>query len=458
MSDPRTGTGRLEPAATPARAVERPLDGLERRYWLMAKVAPLSPSFVARVRGDVRPEHLRAALDAAQARHWLLRVRVDERADGPWFVEGAPPLPLRVVARRGEDAWLGVLEEELNAPSPTHPGPLWKATLVRGDGVAELLLVYHHIAGDGLASADLARELLRDAARAAAGEPLDRAPRPPLAPVGALLPPSARGPAARALLEREVARFEELKARGPPVRMTVETPAPPGRRRNLLVHRALDAAETAALAAAAKGRGVTVHSVLCAAVLQAAAADAGVAGRALLGCSTPANLRAQLARPVGEGLGWYAFGLPLFQEAGPAVPFWDLARRLRDELHEPGLAARRLAVLGFIDDAVPRTPDAAAAEAQGAEDFGLTTVSVTNLGRVEPFAPGGGWVVEEASFTGPQNIGGPIVGLAAMTYGGRLTLTFSHPDPLIGRPRAARFADEVVARLRAAGRDQAPVG
>lgn len=427
--------------------MERPLGGLERRYWLLGKVAPLTPALVLRFRGAPNPAALRRGLAAATRRQWFLRVRVDERPSGPVFVEGAPPVPLEVVARQGADHWRAVLGEALNAPFPTWPGPLQRVHLLQGSDAAELLLTYHHVSMDGLGSVEAARDALRFADEAARGEAPAPAPLPPPDPLGDLMPPEANGPAGQAALAEAVARFQAVKAASP-ARFAPERAAPPAERRTRVQHRTLDEPALSALAAKARAEGATVHAALCAAAYLSAADELGLDAPRVLGLSTPANLREQLARAPREGVAWYAFGLPMFHAVARGGGLWDLARRVRDELHDPALRLRRLAVLAHIEEATARTADGAAQEAQGAEDFGVTTLSVTNVGRIAPLPAVPGAEVASVGICSPMNLGGAILGLAAATYGGQLALNVSHPEPLIGAARAARLADGVVDRLR----------
>src|SRR5262245_1774345 len=116
---------------TPLPAIERSLDALETTLWLLDRLARLSGIVVAEVAGPLTESALRAALDAVQQRHPLLRVRIVlEEGNRLIYRGGVPPIPLRVVESPPE-TWLVEGEREQQSPFPTESGPLFRCTWLR---------------------------------------------------------------------------------------------------------------------------------------------------------------------------------------------------------------------------------------------------------------------------------------------------------------------------------------
>src|SRR4051794_13271223 len=129
---PEEGTGAL------TRSWERPLSPAERAVWLLDQAAPLNGVIVAQLRGRAPTvEELRVALARLQARHPLLRARVDGQvAARPRFVvgEGVPEASIRRALRQGAESWRAEAEAEINTPFAPEGGPLLRAVLVAGSG------------------------------------------------------------------------------------------------------------------------------------------------------------------------------------------------------------------------------------------------------------------------------------------------------------------------------------
>ena len=92
-------------------SIRRALSPLERWYWIADRISPLNGVVRVRARGALSTASLRAALDALQARHPLLRVAItaDARGEDPRFAPTAAPIPLREVAAGGAVTLVGLV-------------------------------------------------------------------------------------------------------------------------------------------------------------------------------------------------------------------------------------------------------------------------------------------------------------------------------------------------------------
>ncbi|MFJ4681217.1 amino acid adenylation domain-containing protein [Kitasatospora sp. NPDC088783] len=164
----------------PRRAPDAPvpLSFAQERLWFMEQFAPGTAAYnipvVRRLRGPLDPDALRAALDAAVARHETLRSRYPATEDGrPLLVVDPPgPAELTVTDAADEAAAERIVDADAAVPFDLEHGPLLRARLIRlaaEDHV--LLLVVHHSVSDGWSSEVLLGEVLRGHAARVAGAP-----------------------------------------------------------------------------------------------------------------------------------------------------------------------------------------------------------------------------------------------------------------------------------------------
>ncbi|MGH2355939.1 MAG: hypothetical protein ACRDJN_30405, partial [Chloroflexota bacterium] len=100
----------------------RPLGLLERLFTRLDQVQPMNVVAIARVRGGLDPVALEAAAQRVQARHPLLRVRIDHPAETPGFTTSdVGPIPVRLAT---DGAWPATAERELTSRFAEHGCPL----------------------------------------------------------------------------------------------------------------------------------------------------------------------------------------------------------------------------------------------------------------------------------------------------------------------------------------------
>ncbi|MEV6815449.1 amino acid adenylation domain-containing protein, partial [Micromonospora sp. NPDC051296] len=171
-------------AAVVDRPERLPLSFAQRRLWFLHRLDGPSPTYhipsALRLRGRVDRAALGAALTDVLTRHESLRTVFAEDAAGPYqsvlSVEAAAvDLPVQPAVAEDLDALLTAAARE---PFDLTAGPLLRARLFDlGGDEHVLLLVLHHIAGDGWSMPVLARDLAEAyAARSAGAAPA----RPPL--------------------------------------------------------------------------------------------------------------------------------------------------------------------------------------------------------------------------------------------------------------------------------------
>ncbi|MFF7791546.1 amino acid adenylation domain-containing protein [Streptomyces sp. NPDC007991] len=169
----RSGLRRTGITAQP-REGRLPLSYAQERLWFLHRFEGPSSTYnlpvALRLSGDLDVTALTAALDDLAARHEALRTVFAEDAHGPHQVV-LPSVPPLSVVGVGEEGLAARLAEAVRTPFDLTTQPPLRATLFDlGESAYVLLLVLHHIAGDGASMAPLARDLATAYAARSQGE------------------------------------------------------------------------------------------------------------------------------------------------------------------------------------------------------------------------------------------------------------------------------------------------
>jgi hypothetical protein len=346
-------------------------------------LTPFASVLTVRVRGDLNELRLREALTQMQAKHPLLRCRVEEAADGPRFVRcsKAAPLPLRIVERSNARDWEREARREWVMPFGSTQDPLARLVWLRGDGVHELMLVAHHCICDGPSGMTLLSDcfaaysdpLWKTNAYDALGTIEDLVPEELLRDLSFRFRVCCRATLFRSALFAKVRR-RPRNTRGPSAD-------------EMYFHRRqLDALELEKLTERCREESVTILAAAGAAFLQAFREVRGPG--ALRRAYAMVNARRFLPRLHPDALFGIAPGVairmkgPLSENAQSTPAFWERARAFRT-----GLTARvnrlgsrfyeNLAALESLHDRYPRL----VADTEAAP--GVRHVTFSNLGKFD---------------------------------------------------------------------------
>lgn len=104
-------------------------------------------SMVLFIKGNLKEENIRNALDKLQQKHPQLRQHVD----GDSFVinEKVNPIPLRIVERETKNTWSEEREKEFALPFDFQTAPLIRFVWVRSEELSEILISAPHTILDG---------------------------------------------------------------------------------------------------------------------------------------------------------------------------------------------------------------------------------------------------------------------------------------------------------------------
>src|SRR5262245_10182576 len=148
-----------------------PLTLSQERIWFLCQLDPGNPFYnfadALVLRGDLRVDVLRGALEEIVRRHGALRTRFPE-IDGAPVQEVAPPAPLELpvldmtgrTSSERRDAARRLAEREARTPFDVARGPLLRLRLLRvSEREHVLLITAHHLVCDGWSIGVLSREL-----------------------------------------------------------------------------------------------------------------------------------------------------------------------------------------------------------------------------------------------------------------------------------------------------------
>lgn len=298
--------------------MRREFNEMEYFNWCFGQ--PYNMVIHVQIRGDLQPARLREALKKAQLRHPLLRVNSEIGPSGiPWFSsDGVQSIPLTVREQAEPDDARDLANRELASTFDMDERgssrlPLLRVAMFLPRDMArscDLVFTVQHVIADGLSMVFLVRDLLGFIEQPQAPVLVLDAPASP----EDLLPPNVRRRMPRSPLRFEITLWF--------MRVGVwlhfwGRPVYPKARGQYHCLWQLTAAETSRLRACCRREGVSVHSAICTAFLPGFPA-----------VHTPVNVRASLARPVGEAVGLFVGSADAKMKYRVRRGFWSNARAL----------------------------------------------------------------------------------------------------------------------------------
>ncbi len=434
--------------------IERKLDPFEICNWMIDKVCSANFITHATISGKLDDETLRIALDALQARHPLLRVRIlPQGRSGARFESGdVPKIPLRILDAP-EDRWVAEAESELHATFRTEEGPLMRCILLRhNENKSTLILTFNHVIADGMSGVYLARDLIQ----AAGHVRMDRENQAlisKLEPTLAMedcLPKWAKGirGAFRFLLFSIRWMPKQIRA-GAPTMPKPDADAPLKKRKAQLVPRVLEPATVEKLIERARRENTTVHCALAAALMMAIAQEKKLQKTAPFILASDVNMRKYLTPPMGEDLGCFISGVGTLNWAGTQTDFWRLAEEIRTSMQK-SLDRRDMFILGWFIRLVNLTLRLFGTSGTKAEQkyidalqMGTGGLSVSNIGALDIESRHGNLKIEKLGFAASPSVWAPIAFLPA-TLEGRMTLNCVGMAPIYSREHAGKIVDKTI--------------
>lgn len=301
---------------------ERKVTGAERFF----ANSPFSTvTMVARIKGNVTKEMLENAVEKAQQRHALLRVRIKEGHEGElWFTsDNVQEIPIEIIPRTSQNDWIKVHAEGSEIPYEFGTRPAIRFILVHSPDISELIILCHHIICDGMSLAYLARDLMVHLGDPAAEAQVLPAPEPitlenlpdDVVPSGLI----------KYFINRIKRKWNDEIVFFDQDDYEALNQAYWDAYRHEVLSIELSEAETATLVARCREENVTVNTAIITAF---SGAQSFVVGEKPHHAQTvtAVSLRDRLPQPPGEGMGYYALGLQLKYKYNSRKSFWENAR------------------------------------------------------------------------------------------------------------------------------------
>lgn len=426
---------------------ERALNPPEAALWYADAAEPINFAGFVQFDGELNEIALKEALAKVQARHPFLRLRIrsDSNRGQPHFEPCAEEIPVQCLETNIE-ALNEVLVRELSTRIVAARGPLVRCVWLRhSDTSHHLIVVFHHSIGDAKSSVFF----LRDVLLALNGQ-LKPGPSTPVLSLWERMPRAAKP--FRSFLVFALAMGRELRRAlrfGRPRLLKADSPSNLGERSPMLARHVFSEHETARLVELARENETTVHAVVSACLLQAAAYDVA-RGPACVGFATPVDLRAQLSPSVNDEIGYFVGGVASSHGVDPAEAPWDLARKVRADVVQDTqrstavifhrVSAWFLALFAMRGYEPKRI--AAAVYSLRTQAAGLT-----NLGRLEVASEYGPRRVRAWSFVVSPSALGDFV-TSATTFEGQLAWNFTGMSPTFSAAHFEAIHQDAARRLR----------
>jgi hypothetical protein len=258
---------------------------------------------ISRIKGEIRKEILRQALDAIQSIHPLLNSRIVGTLDQLEFTnQGTAKIPLCVVSHGINDNWEDVVTEELNKTIDSSQ-VLLRCVLIDKQSeinTSYLITTVHHAISDGLSCISLQSEILKCYQIIASGNSIDIDCRPALPPLEELLPKWMKGKKGIDNGKWFLLKMKLQMLLHKPEKLESEETVPIESRSCGMSHRFLEKELTQKLIELCRQEKTTVQGALCAAMLLTVAnkISSNKLRSIKLSCRSYVDLRRRLEPPI----------------------------------------------------------------------------------------------------------------------------------------------------------------
>jgi len=396
---------------------------------------------ISRIKGEIRKEILRQALDAIQRIHPLLNCRIVGTLDRLEFTNhGTGKIPLCVVSQGINDNWQDVVREEANKTIDSSQVLLRCVLIYKQSEIntSYLITTVHHAISDGLSCISLQSEILKCYQIIASGDSIDIDCEPALPPLEELLPKWMNGKKGIDKGKWFLLKMKLQMLLHKPETLESEETVPIESRSCGMSHRFLEKELTQKLIELCRQEKTTVQGALCAAMLLTVANKISrEKPRSIkVSCRSFVDLRRRLEPPIKhKNMGFFASFLNSFPQIKPRMSFWDLSRDITNNI-ELGLKRKDffkpLMMFRKIVEYYIHNPDESA------------TISVTNIGRVNIPEVYGDLEIEEISFVLSNAILGKMFAVATATFKEKMLLNFIASKPSLSQETIEMLATGVI--------------
>ena len=117
--------------------------------------------FIIKIDRNFEQKDFSLAIDAVCKKHPLLQCSIEvDHAHNAWFVPGAKPIEVEYYTHEEMPDWKQWYKKTDNIPFDFAEGPLLKMCMVMGNNHTEIVILGHHIIGDGTGYLNLVKDIL----------------------------------------------------------------------------------------------------------------------------------------------------------------------------------------------------------------------------------------------------------------------------------------------------------
>ncbi|MFY1636794.1 amino acid adenylation domain-containing protein [Solwaraspora sp. WMMB335] len=307
----------------------------QERIWFTEQLTPGTAGYIVhstvRLRGRIDTGLLRAAVDAAAARHDSLRMRFTENAEGEPQVEVSPQVtvPFTVLDAVDERHARQLVDELVGTPFELTAAPLLRVLVVRlGEAEQVLHVGMHHIVSDGWSLNLLLAEVATLYGALTDGRAVPAAPGIDYADYAAWQRERSDGPAAG----RELGYWTRALAGVPPLELPTDRPRPTVQSYAGDVHRfAFDAELTGGIRQLGRAHRATLYMTLLAG-WQAVLFRYGGQRDFAIGSPVAGRVVPELEQLIGLFVNTVVIRTDLSAPDGTEPSFGELLRRTRSRV------------------------------------------------------------------------------------------------------------------------------
>jgi Condensation domain len=397
---------------------------------------------MSRVRGPLREEVLRQALNFSQHRHPSLNLRIVGSLGNLYFESGIEEIPLRIISAVYELQWQEVVHEELNHSIEASKGLMRVSLVYISDDLSYLITTVHHAISDALSCVQLHSEILTYCSKIISGEPVQPIKLSIIPPVEEMLPEWTKGLRGRIYPLFFLFHSSLQKIWNKPKTLSSERHAPLADRRCHIIPVQIDENLTRKLITLCKQESTSVHSALCAAFMLAVYQKlaSGNHDNVCMSCQSFVDLRRRLEMKMSkEQMALLASSVHGFHTVKVSTSFWELAHDIKRQIEvsvENGDIYNSILISKFF----------ANLSLLGASQV-TPTIALSNIGKVDISESYGVLELEEISYVGSNSLFGDIFGATVLTFREKIFLNFVHVEPSISQDTMHVLIDNVKSYL-----------
>lgn len=280
---------------------------------------PFNAVIPFRLRGTFTLKDIQHALARIQKKHpWLRALIAHDDKNIPWFdvPENPISIPVRIIARKGEDQWQEESRREWNTLFDPKKLPLIRFVWIKGEDVSDMLFAFHHCLCDGGSAMAFLYEFLKVLDNPAADIGIEN----PILGIEDVVPADILNSRKQKLKAKFIGKLAATAIKYIPVgKKSVE------RHSDYLLHWKIDENISQQLISYCKSNGVTVNTFLSAALLQAFKKVKGNGAFNKVSC--PVDIRRFATQIKADHI--FAFGLMIVVSANEKLSFLENVRSMQ---------------------------------------------------------------------------------------------------------------------------------